>query len=275
MTAKSRTTPALAPEASWSTLSPVLTVVAELFKNVPDTAFFVKDLEGRYVLCNQSLVERCGLSEATELVGRHVRDIFPAELGERYAAQDQQVLRTGRPLIDRLELHWYARRRTGWCLTTKLPLRDAAGKIVGLIGLSRDLHALRDAPQVPAGLLTALEHLDVSFDEPISTAQLAKRAALSPVRFARVIKRIFRLTPSQLIAQRRLAAASRLLLESGRAVAEIALACGFYDHSAFTRAFRAATGSTPTQFRAAQRDKFQAPSSKLQRSTKTPRFKSD
>lgn len=230
-------------------LRPVVSVVSELFKNIPDTAFFVKDGEGRYVLCNQSLIDRCGLRGEAEIVGRHVREIFPADLGERYAAQDEQVLRTGRPLIDRLELHWYPRQRTGWCLTTKLPLRDGSGKIIGLIGISRDLRALSDASGISAGLVSALEHLDASFNEPLSPTQLARRAGLSSVRFARLIKRIFRLTPTQLISQRRLAAASQMLLESNRSVADIALACGFYDHSAFTRAFRAATGSTPTQFR--------------------------
>ena len=240
------------PDARLAALWPVVAAVAELFRTVPDTAFFVKDAEGRYALCNQSLAERCGLHSPDELVGRRVRDIFPAELGGRYAAQDEAVLRTGRAVIDRLELHWYSRRRTGWCLTTKLPLRDAAGNIVGLIGLSRDLRALSDSAQIPAGLLAAMEHLDTSFHERLSPARLAKKAGLPPVRFARLIKRIFRLTPSQLIAQRRLAAASRLLLETERSVADIALACGFYDHSAFTRAFRAATGGTPTQFRAAR-----------------------
>jgi PAS domain S-box-containing protein len=250
--AKGRTTAAVlaAPSVTCAALGPTLSVVAELFRNVPDTAFFVKDAEGRYLLCNQSLAERCGLRGESELVGRHVREIFPSDLGGRYAAQDEQVLRTGRPLIDRLELHWYPRRRTGWCLTTKLPLRDASGNIVGLIGISRDLRALSDASGIPTGLVSALEYLDASFNERISPAQLAKRAGLSPVRFARIIKRIFRLTPTQLIGQRRLAAASRLLIETKRSVADIALACGFYDHSAFTRAFRAATGSTPTQFRA-------------------------
>ena len=238
------------PGADWTALRPVLTGVAELFKHVPDTAFFVKDRAGRYVLFNQSLVERCGLRGESDLLGRHVRDIFPAELGARYTAQDEQVLRTGRPVIDQLELHWYSHRRTGWCLTTKLPLRDAAGKVVGLMGLSRDLHALRDAAQIPPGLLAALEHLDSCYADPISTTVLARKSGLPSVRFARLIKRIFHLTPTQLIAQRRLAAASRLLRETNQAVAEIALACGFYDHSAFTRAFRTAIGSTPTQFRA-------------------------
>ena len=245
-----RTLPNIPPGAGWTELRPVLTGVAELFKHVPDTAFFVKDRAGRYVLFNQSLVERCGLPGESDLLGRHVRDIFPAELGARYTAQDEQVLRTGRPVIDQLELHWYSHRRTGWCLTTKLPLRDASGKIVGLMGLSRDLHALRDAAQIPAGLLAALEHLEANYAEPISTTVLARKSGLPAVRFARLIKRIFRLTPTQLISQRRLAAATRLLRETNQAVAEIALACGFYDHSAFTRAFREAIGSTPTQFRA-------------------------
>jgi PAS domain S-box-containing protein len=253
VTAKKRPVPVAQPDARLAALWPVISVVEELFRNVSDTAFFVKDCEGRYALCNQSLAERCGFDSPDDLVGRRVRDIFPAELGERYAAQDDSILCTGRPVMDRLELHWYSRRRTGWCLTTKLPLRDTAGNIVGLIGLSRDLSALKDSGQIPAGLLAAMEHLEASFHESISPTKLARKAGLPPVRFARLIKRIFRLTPSQLIAQRRLAAASRLLLESERSVADIALACGFYDHSAFTRAFRTATGGTPTEFRATRK----------------------
>src|SRR4029453_17722434 len=69
---------------------------------------------------------------------------FPSELAERYAAQDERVLRTGRPIVDLLELHWYARRRPGWCLTTKLPLCNDAGRIIGLVGISRDLRAPDD-----------------------------------------------------------------------------------------------------------------------------------
>ncbi len=64
------------------------------------------------------------------------------------------------------------------------------------------------------------------------------------------MRRLFGLTPSQFIAKTRIAAASRLLRETDQSVADIALACGFYDHSAFTRTFRAMTGVTPTQFRA-------------------------
>lgn len=225
----------------------------QLLDHVPDTAFFIKDPAGRYLAVNQSLVERCGLQEKRELVGRHVHDVFPPELAERYAAQDQRVLRAGRPIVDLLELHWYARRQPGWCLTTKFPLRDPAGQIIGLAGISRDLRAPGDKETIPASLASTLEYLEGHFDEPISPAALAQRAGLPLTRFERLIKRIFRLTPSQLITQTRLATASRLLRETNQAVANIAHACGFYDHSAFTRAFRSATGLTPTRFRAQDR----------------------
>ena len=151
--------------------------------------------------------------------------------------------------MDLLELHWYTRRRPGWCLTTKLPIRDAGGQIIGLVGISRDLRAPGDKETIPATLANTLEYLESHYAEPITPASLARRASLPLVRFERLIKRIFRLTPSQLITQTRLAAASRLLRETDHPVASIAHRCGFYDHSAFTRAFRSAIGLTPSQFR--------------------------
>ena len=225
------------------------TMLEQLFDHVPETAFFLKDRTGRYQVVNQSLVHRCGLREKRQLVGRHVRDIFPSELAERYAAQDKRVLRTGRAIVDLLELHWYARRRPGWCLTTKLPLRNEAGQIIGLVGISRDLRAPGDKETIPVTLASTLEHLESHYMDAISPAALAQRAGLALTRFERLTKRIFGLTPGQLITQTRLAAASGLLQETDRPVAEIAHACGFYDHSAFTRAFRSAIGVTPTQYR--------------------------
>jgi AraC-like DNA-binding protein len=98
-------------------------------------------------------------------------------------------------------------------------------------------------------LTKALEYLEQNFTEVVSPAVLAQEAGLSQVRFARIIKRIYRITPSQLITQTRLSAAARMLQEPAKAIADIAHACGFYDHSAFTRAFHSATGLTPTEFR--------------------------
>jgi len=223
--------------------------LAALFDHVPDTAFFVKDRAGRYVAVNRSMAERVGVRDPKEMRGRRAADFYPSNLAVRYTDQDEWVLRTGQPIRDRLEMHWYPRRRPGWCLTTKLPWRDGGGAVVGLVGISRDLRAPGDSEVIPASLAPTLEHLEAHYAEPVSPARLAGLAGLSAVRFARLIKRLFRMTPSQLITQTRLAAASRLLQETEKPIAEVALASGFYDHSAFTRAFRSATGETPTGYR--------------------------
>lgn len=224
--------------------------VEALFDHLPDTVFFVKDASGRYLAVNAALVARCGLRHKSELIGRRPADVFPGDLGHQPTAQDARVLRTGRPIFDHLELHWYARGKPGWCLTTKLPLRDSAGKITGLAGISRDVRAPGERDNIPSSLAGTLEFLEERFAEPLSPVQLARHAGIPPVRFARLIRRIFRITPGQLITQTRLAAAAQMLMDTEHSVADVALACGFYDHSAFSRAFRSATGRTPTQFRA-------------------------
>src|SRR5207237_9292857 len=129
----------------------------------------------------------------------------------------------------------------GSCLTTKLPMRNKVGATVGVMGISRDLRAPGDRETIPMSLASTLEYLEAHCDEPISPSSLARRAGIPPVRFARLIKRIFRLTPNQLIMQTRLAMAARLLTETSRPVSAIAYDCGFYDQSALTRAFRSAT----------------------------------
>jgi AraC-like DNA-binding protein len=72
---------------------------------------------------------------------------------------------------------------------------------------------------------------------------------MTPVQFARAIKRIYGISPMQLITKTRITAGARLLRETSHRVADIALECGFTDHSAFTRAFRAVTGMSPTEHR--------------------------
>ena len=232
-------------------LSVAAEVLAELFDHAPDLAFFVKDAAGRYLAVNESLVKRHGYRHKSQVLGRRPCDICPGDFGRLPAEQDAQVLRTGKPLIDHLEQQWYLPRKPVWCLTTKLPLRDGAGKVVGLIGISRDVRAPVDLRNIPVELATALESFENKLAEPVSPTILARRAGLTPPQLARLIRRFFDLTPSQFLTQTRLAAAARLLRETGLGVSEIAHECGFYDHSAFSRAFRAAMGVTPSAYREA------------------------
>ncbi len=224
-------------------------MLEKLFDHDPEVAFFIKDAAGRYLAVNASLVERHGLRNRSQVLGKRPSDICPGEFGRIPSQQDATLLKTGRPILDHLELHWYAPHKPGWCLTTKLPMRNASGAIVGLIGISRDVRAPIRTRDIPVEFASALEHLENNVADSLTPSALARRARMAPPRFARLMKRYFGLTPRQFIAKTRLAAASRLLRETDQSVAEVALACGFYDHSAFTRTFRAVTGVTPRQFR--------------------------
>lgn len=226
-----------------------ITVLEQMFDQVPDAAFFVKDREGRYLAVNKSLVERHGLQRKAQVLGRRPIDICPGEFGQIPSQQDANVLRFNRPLFDHLEMHWQSPHQPCWCLTTKLPLHDDEGNVIGLIGVSRDLRAPIKSQEMPMAAATALHRFENHLNEPISPAELASWSGLPPARFARLIKRFFGLTPSQYITKARIAAASSLLRETDHTVAAIAATCGFADHSSFTRAFRKVAGISPKQYR--------------------------
>ena len=224
-------------------------LLEQLFDLVPEVAFFVKDSHGRYVSVNQSLVTRHGLKNKSQAIGRTPSEICSGEFGRVPAEQDRAVLTTGRPLIDHLECQWHVPNEPVWCLTTKLPILDTAGRTTGILGFSRDVRVMIGPSEVPRGFAVALEEFEKELPPDATPAWLAQRSRLTPQRLARLTKRIFDLTPSQLISKTRMGAASRMLVDKTLSVAEIAHTCGYYDHSAFSRAFRLATGLTPTELR--------------------------
>jgi AraC-like DNA-binding protein len=214
-----------------------------------DTAFFIKDAAGRYLVVNQSLVERHGLKNKSQMLGRRPCDVCPGDYGRIPTEQDEQVLRTGQPIVERLELFWRRPNVPVWGLTSKLPVRDERGQVTGLIGISKDLAAPVSRDDVSPKVARVLRYLETAYDDPVSPSSLARKASMTAARFARIIRRIHGISPMQLITKTRITVGSRLLCETDASIAQIALDCGFADHSAFTRTFRAVTGTSPTEYR--------------------------
>lgn len=217
---------------------------------IPNAAIFIKDLQARYVLANRTLVQRCGLKDLRPLLGRTSAEVFPAQLGPGYTEQDRRVLEQGEVLEDQLELHLYGSREPGWCLTHKHPLLDRGGAIIGLAGISVDLQSAGTAHPAYARLAAVDEHIRNHFHEAITLDTLTRIAGLSVAQLERYCTRVFQLTPRQMITKARLEHAHRLL-QTDLPITEIALQCGYTDHSAFSRQFKQLTGFTPRQYRQA------------------------
>ena len=227
-----------------------LATMESLFDALNDVAFFVKDREGRYLSVNTTLVRRCGLREKAEIIGKTALEVHPRPLANAYIAQDRAVIDSGVPLRKHLELHLYATRSRGWCLTNKTALRDRAGAIVGLAGTSQDLGLADELHPVYRKIADIAQHIRDNFHEPLSMEELARGAGLSLSRVERLFQRVFHYSPRQLLLQSRLSAAMAMI-ETGdeRSIADIAYACGYTDHSAFSRQFKAHAGMSPMQYR--------------------------
>jgi len=113
-----------------------------IIDTVPDYVY-VKDREGRFVLANEAWLKARGMGGA-EPAGKTVFDFFPADMAEKMAAQDREIVRTGMPLLDREQMIVVKAPDGGpdlqrWSSTTKVPMRDASGTIIGTVGISRDI----------------------------------------------------------------------------------------------------------------------------------------
>lgn len=235
------------------TLLGSLQPIAPLLDTLSDVVFFIKDSEARYAFVNQTLARRCGFKHTDDLLGRTADAVFPQRYGPLYTEQDRRVLATGRELADQLELHLYFGNQPVWCLTHKLALRDLQGRIVGLAGISRDLQLPQSSHPAFQKLAAVDAHIRQHFARPISLAELTAIAGYSVAQLERHCKRVFQLTPRQMIHKARLEESSRLLLHTDLPITEIALRCGYTDHSAFSRQFRALTSLAPSQYRDSRR----------------------
>ncbi|MCC9600208.1 AraC family transcriptional regulator [Stieleria sp. JC731] len=232
--------------------------IRSIFDYLPGIYFFVKDRQRRLVTASAMILERLGMDNEADFIGKIDEEVYPKQLAAAYRADDEWVFQSAKPLVNRLEVWLDEDRRPDWCVTTKLPLfgkplsDQQPAPVVGLMGISRrdlDREVLRPVNEATQ----AVDYLRTRLDRIVSAEELAKGIGTSVRTLNRKINETFGIPPYELMLRMRIQSAAESLLRSDEEICRIAVDHGFCDQSTFTQHFRKRMGMTPRQFRLAHR----------------------
>ncbi|MBU1125226.1 MAG: cell wall metabolism sensor histidine kinase WalK, partial [Candidatus Omnitrophica bacterium] len=176
------------PPPSYASL---LKLFADFMDNVPDVIYF-KDRKGRLLFVNHAHAKGLGL-KPSQVVGKSDFDFFPKKKALKMAKDDAHVLSTGKPIIDKIERATRADGIDNYSSTTKIPRFDDKGRVIGLMGITRDIthrmqiKRLQEEKDQIERKLKALEDLSKMKSEFVSIVSHELRTPLAIIKEATML----------------------------------------------------------------------------------------
>lgn len=220
-----------------------------LYDRMPGVFFFAKDQHGRMIAASKGIVGRLGLKSEAELVGTTDYDHFPKHVADAFADDDQQVLETGQPILNRVEIWYTAQRLLDWFVTNKLPITDQAGETIGVMGIVTSYEGHRKFSLPYTQISRVVDHIRLHHRGKITVAELAELAELSTRQLHRKFIEVFGMNAQDFLSKTRIQGTCDALVNTEQSIIEIAHDFGFCDQSAFTQQFKKHVGTTPLKFR--------------------------
>jgi PAS domain S-box-containing protein len=122
----------------------------DLLRALMDTAderIYFKDLESRFIRCSAVMAQVFNVKDIQSLLGKRDADFFGNEHASEAFADEQKIIRTGEPVIGKVEKETWANGRVSWALSSKMPFRNVHGEIIGTFGISKDITAIKEAEE--------------------------------------------------------------------------------------------------------------------------------
>ena len=222
--------------------------IVHMFDLLPDTLFWIKNENSQIIYANQAMLDTYGFKNIAKIIGKADDSLSPPHIAKQFMQDDRKVM-AGELVTNRIELNLRPNGEFAWFSTTKRPLHNRHGDIVGSYGFTHHLERSSHELSTISAIKAPVEYIRQNYHQDISIEELAKLAFLSVSALERRFKKYLSKTPKQFLNEIRLENARRLLIETQQPIMEIAYQCGFSEHSYFSKQFKALFGILPSQLR--------------------------
>ncbi|MAI32586.1 MAG: hypothetical protein CBE00_06080 [Planctomycetaceae bacterium TMED240] len=172
-------------------------LLATLLETVPDSVYF-KDSDSRFIRLSQSCATKFGLAEPREAVGKSDADFFSLEHSRKALADERGIMKTGQAILAEIEHETFGDGSETWCSTTKVPLKDKKGNVIGTFGISRDVTRQKQAEQ---GLARERDLLKTIIDNVPDLIYVKDRAGRFVTANAALLRLLKLDNPSELVGR--------------------------------------------------------------------------
>ena len=146
-------------------------LLLSVINNIPDQVY-VKDTDSRFVAVNPVTARFFGATSPAQFVGKSDFDYFPRGLAEQFLTEERALLHNNEPCVNREAVIRDSDGHSHWVLTTKVPLRDRAGHITGLLGINRNITERKEAEE-------AIRRANAELEQRVTERTSALREAVA------------------------------------------------------------------------------------------------
>jgi PAS domain S-box-containing protein len=221
-----------------------------LFEALPDIMFWIKDREGIIIFANRAYAQMLRRTP-DDLVGESDASLFAPTMANFFQTDDETVLRTKEPLHNKLEIITRPEGGIEWRMTSKIPLFNEGGHVIGTAGISRRLEH-GEGPPLPTphrAISELIDKIHENLGAELTVQSLALQAGMSVSSLERRFRQYLGTTPKRYLVHARMAVGCDRLLNTTLGVGQIATSLGYQEHASFTRAFISVMHMSPKEYR--------------------------